>query len=157
MVVCGRSIIASSALQHISTTPLLLIATSYDLSSIIAAVSTIPGQWRELGSGLGLQPVVLGAIHGPPEVCMVEVIKHWTHEAMAASRQRLSSALVRMGRTDLAEGVMAGVERGKEQHVVQKHWVLMASLDIVGESLFYPACKHVLERFSLFTKSVFPH
>ncbi|KAL5489352.1 hypothetical protein EMCRGX_G018436 [Ephydatia muelleri] len=88
-------------------------ASSYDLSNIIAAVSTISGQWKELGSGLGLQPVILDAIQGPPEVCMVEVIKHWIHGAMAASRQRLFSALARMGRTDLAEAVMAGVECGR--------------------------------------------
>ena len=91
-----------------------IIASSYDLSNIIAAVSTISGQWKELGSGLGLQPVILDAIQGPPEVCMMEVIKHWIHGAMAASRQRLSSALRRMGRTDLVEEVMAGVECGKE-------------------------------------------
>ena len=100
-----------------------LLASSYDLSNIMAAVSTISGQWKELGSGLGLQPAILDAIQGPPEVCMVEVIKHWVHGAMAASRQRLSSVLMRMGRADLAEGMMAGVERGKEQH---GHWVLMA-------------------------------
>ena len=101
-----------------------IIASSYDLSNIIAAVSTISGQWKELGSGLGLQPVILDAIQGPPEVCMVELIKSWIHGAMAASRQRLSSALVRMGRTDLAGGVMAGVECGKEQHGTLKHWLL---------------------------------
>ena len=101
-----------------------IIASSYDLSNIIAAVSTISGQWKELGSGLRLQPVILDAIQGPPEVCMVEVIKHWIHGAMAASRQRLSSALGRMGRTDLAEAVMAGVECGKEQHGTLKKWLL---------------------------------
>ena len=77
----------------------------------MAAVSTISDQWKELGSGLGLQPVILDAIQGPPEVCMVEVIKHWIHEAMP---QTLSSILVRMGRADLAEKMIAGVEPGKE-------------------------------------------
>ena len=104
--------------------PFSIIASSYDLSNIIAAVATISGQWKELGSGLGLQPVILDAIQGPPEVCMMEVIKHWIHGAMAASRQRLSSALERMGRTDLAEAVIAGLECGKEQHGTLKHWSL---------------------------------
>ena len=46
---------------------------------------------------------------------MVLMMKKWAaHEAMAASRQRLSSALVKMGRTDLAERVMEGVQLGKE-------------------------------------------
>ena len=87
-------------------------------------MATISGQWKELGSGLGLQPVILDAIQGPPEVCMVEVIKHWVHGAMAASRQRLSSALGRMGRTDLAEAAIAGLECSKEQHGTLKHWSL---------------------------------
>ena len=37
----------------------------------------------------------------------------WVHEAMAAPRQRLSRALLEMGRRDLAERVVQGVQSGK--------------------------------------------
>ena len=46
---------------------------------------------------------------------MVVMMTKWAaHEAMAASRQRLSSALVKIGRADLAERVMEGVQLGKD-------------------------------------------
>ena len=93
--------------------PLPHVASSHHLTSAIEAVSSISGQWKELGSSLGLQPVILDALQGPPEVCMEEMMKHWVHEAMAAPRQRLSRALVEMGRRDLAERVMQGVQSGK--------------------------------------------